>query len=62
MDTCRSRWMAAVKGAHGASKDMYAAASKADSLKDELEEETAKFESCQVQYDRHNFNIAFISQ
>ncbi|XP_031558625.1 rho GTPase-activating protein 44-like [Actinia tenebrosa] len=47
MDTCKSRWMAAVKGAHGASKDMWAAASKADSLKDELEEETAKFEGCQ---------------
>ena len=40
--------MAAVKVSHGASKDMYAAAAKAESLKDEYEEETAKFETCQV--------------
>lgn len=48
MDTCRSRWMAAVKAAHGSSKDMQTAASKADSLKDELDDGIIKFESCQV--------------
>lgn len=47
MDTVKSRWTAAVKVSHGASKDMLAAASKADALKDEYEEETAKFEACQ---------------
>ena len=40
--------MAAVKVSHGASKDMYAAAAKAEVLKEEYEEETAKFEACQV--------------
>ena len=33
---------------HGANKDMMAAAAKADALKEEYEEETAKFEACQV--------------
>lgn len=33
---------------HGANKDMLAAAAKADTLKTEYEEETAKFEACQV--------------
>ena len=33
---------------HGANKDMLAAAAKADALKEEYEEETAKFEACQV--------------
>ncbi|KAK3728524.1 hypothetical protein QZH41_011602 [Actinostola sp. cb2023] len=47
MDTCRSRWMAAVKAAHGSSKDMQSAASKADSLKDEFDDGIIKFESCQ---------------
>ena len=42
------RWLAAVKVSHGANKDMLAAAAKAESLKDEYEEETAKFETCQV--------------
>ena len=42
------RWLAAVKVSHGANKDMLAAAAKADALKEEYEEETAKFEACQV--------------
>lgn len=33
---------------HGANKDMLAAAAKADALKAEYEDETAKFEACQV--------------
>ena len=33
---------------HGANKDMLAAAAKADALKEEYEEETTKFEACQV--------------
>ena len=33
---------------HGASKDMLAAAAKADALKADYEEETNKFEACQV--------------
>ena len=40
--------MAAVKVSHGANKDMLTAAAKADALKVEYEEETAKFETCQV--------------
>ena len=40
--------MAAVKVSHGASKDMFAAAGKADALKAQYEEETNKFEACQV--------------
>ena len=40
--------MAAVKVSHGANKDMLAAAAKVVALKDEYEEETAKFETCQV--------------
>ena len=40
--------MAAVKVSHGASKDMLAAAAKADALKAQYEEETTKFEACQV--------------
>ena len=40
--------MAAVKVSHGANKDMLAAAAKADTLKTEYEEETGKFEACQV--------------
>ncbi|PFX20211.1 rho GTPase-activating protein 44-like isoform X1 [Stylophora pistillata] len=47
MDTVKSRWTAAVKVSHGSSKDMQAAANKADALKDEYEEETSKFETCQ---------------
>lgn len=47
MDTVKSRWMAAVKVSHGASKDMVAAAGKADALKAQYEEETNKFEACQ---------------
>ncbi|XP_068673991.1 rho GTPase-activating protein 44-like isoform X2 [Montipora foliosa] len=47
MDTVKSRWMAAVKVSHGASKDMLAAAAKADALKADYEEETNKFEACQ---------------
>jgi len=47
MDTVKSRWMAAVKVSHGANKDMLTAAAKADALKVEYEEETAKFETCQ---------------
>ena len=43
-----SRWMAAVKVSHGASKDMVAAAGKADALKAQYEEETNKFAACQV--------------
>ncbi len=42
------RWLAAVKVSHGANKDMLAAAAKAETLKEEYEEQTAKFESCQV--------------
>ena len=42
------RWLAAVKVSHGANKDLFAAAAKADTLKEEYEEETAKFEACQV--------------
>ena len=42
------RWLAAVKVSHGANKDMLAAAAKADALKEEYEEETTKFEACQV--------------
>lgn len=45
---CVFRWLAAVKVSHGANKDMYAAAAKAETLKEEYEEETAKFEACQV--------------
>ena len=41
-------WSAAVKVSHGASKDMLAAAAKADALKEQHEEEQAKFENCQV--------------
>ena len=40
--------MAAVKVSHGASKDMVAAAGKADALKAQYEEETNKFAACQV--------------
>ena len=40
--------MAAVKVSHGANKDLFAAAAKAETLKEEYEEETAKFEACQV--------------
>ncbi|XP_078348130.1 rho GTPase-activating protein 44-like isoform X2 [Oculina patagonica] len=47
MDTTKSRWLAAVKVSHGANKDMLAAAAKAETLKEEYEEETAKFEACQ---------------
>ena len=42
--------MAAVKVSHGASKDMVAAAGKADALKAQYEEETNKFEACQVSF------------
>lgn len=47
MDTVKSRWLAAVKVSHGANKDFHVAAAKADTLKEEYEEETAKFEACQ---------------
>jgi len=45
---CIFRWLAAVKVSHGANKDFHVAAAKADTLKEEYEEETAKFEACQV--------------
>ncbi|XP_048575857.1 rho GTPase-activating protein 44 isoform X2 [Nematostella vectensis] len=47
MDTCKSRYLAALKTFQGASKDPWGAQSKADALKEELENETAKFEACQ---------------
>ncbi|KAK2571570.1 Rho GTPase-activating protein 44 [Acropora cervicornis] len=61
MDTVKSRWMAAVKVSHGASKDMVAAAGKADALKAQYEEETNKFEACQyieAQMDYHKRSVA----
>lgn len=48
MCQCIFRWLAAVKVSHGANKDMLTAAAKAETLKEEYEEETAKFEACQV--------------
>ncbi|XP_015778919.1 PREDICTED: rho GTPase-activating protein 44-like [Acropora digitifera] len=58
MDTVKSRWMAAVKVSHGASKDMVAAAGKADALKAQYEEETNKFEACQDTLATESFDLS----